>query len=132
MDIHCLRCGEPWDTYHMRHDEVWEIVGDPALVDKIVDLPWNDFDEREDAVNEWIKTLWQAGKGLDLPGVREAFKGNGWEFGSSVLEIRRCPGCKDREALPDSEERMAMAECLAEVMGDDIDGMASMMEDFKL
>ena len=24
MDVHCSTCFEPWDTYHLRHDEIYE------------------------------------------------------------------------------------------------------------
>ena len=24
MDVHCTACGEPWDTYHLRHDAIFE------------------------------------------------------------------------------------------------------------
>lgn len=24
MDVHCSTCGEPWDTYHLRHDAIFE------------------------------------------------------------------------------------------------------------
>ena len=24
MDVHCSTCGEPWDTYHLWHDAVFE------------------------------------------------------------------------------------------------------------
>ena len=24
MDVHCTTCGEPWDTYHLQHDAIYE------------------------------------------------------------------------------------------------------------
>ena len=24
MDVHCSTCGEPWDTYHLWHDAIWD------------------------------------------------------------------------------------------------------------
>ena len=32
MDIVCLNCGEPWDTYHVLHDEPKEFVRTGAII----------------------------------------------------------------------------------------------------
>lgn len=64
MDVYCATCREPWDTYHLRHDEPWE-YGD-----------WTGWS------GEIPLRLWRdrAGKA-------------GWRFGSSVLVIYHCPAC---------------------------------------
>jgi hypothetical protein len=77
MDLICTRCGEPWDVYHVLHEEPEE------------------FDRQG---------------GL----------------------IRACPCChgKEPEDMTDETRRRlrAVAE-VAEVLGDDVDGLAALIDD---
>lgn len=106
MDIRCPTCGEPYDQYHMRHDEIWE-----------TDLP------------EGIKRrLSDKGTPLDQYDARKHLEDLGWQFaGNSVLTFVRCPCCPN-EASPDLEEAEKRA-VISDLLGDDEDGMAAMLED---
>lgn len=109
MDVTCV-CGEPWDSYHMQHDEIWE-----------TDLP--------ESIKKHVS---KEGTKLNFPGVREAFARNGWKFaGNSVLAILRCPCCPKSEDSdnPNAKTRTDARRVLADLLGDDEDGLASMLED---
>jgi hypothetical protein len=109
MDVHCTTCGEPWDVYHLRHDAIYE----------------TDLSHAE--AKAWTQLSPQV-KLLDR--YREKFKAVGYEFGSSVLNIMRCPACpKDTKSDPD---KAAMKAGIVELLGDDEDGIAATMEDFGL
>lgn len=57
----------------------------------------------------------------------------GWKFGRNRLVVLHCPGCpKDGSSLPDAPDRAEITEMLAELLGDDQDGLASTLEDFDL
>lgn len=105
MDVTCAKCGEPWDVYHMMHDAVWE----------------TGLDERT------IKGKWKS----KLTAVFEkAFKELGWRFvGHSLLAIAQCPACKGEPDTASSRERAALRGVLAEMLGDDLDGLACHLED---
>lgn len=79
MDLLCTRCGEPWDLYHVLHE-------DPSGFDRVGGL------------------------------------------------IRRCPTCPSEEPKldPQTRGRLASAAALAELMGDDVDGLAGVLDDFGL
>ena len=109
MDVHCSSCGEPWDVYHLRHDAIFET----SLSTEEADA-WRSLSAKQRLA----------------PRYREEFKAAGWEFGSSVLDVRRCPACPP-EAKPDPE-KVAMKAAISEVLGDDEDGIAATMEDFGL
>ena len=109
MDVHCTTCGEPWDTDHLRHDAIYETDLDPAEA--------------------------KAWTGLSLKfklqdRYREKFKAVGFEFGGSILNVLRCPACP-KEAKPDPG-KAALKAGIAEILGDDEDGIAATMEDFGL
>jgi hypothetical protein len=78
MDMHCIKCGEPWDVHHVLHD------AEP-----------------------------------------DEFK-----FGENKGVIKECPACKGKAPDSKANERMMFTQALADIMGDDIDGMASAMDDF--
>jgi hypothetical protein len=115
MDVTCATCREPFDQYHMRHDAIWE-----------TDLP--------ESVKRHVSNN---GTTLNFPGVREALARDGWKFGSSVLAILECPCCKanaEHNGDPDSEDvanRKMQRSVLADLLGDDEDGLASMLEDLE-
>ncbi len=109
MDVHCSSCGEPWDVYHLRHDAIFETDLNQAEAEA-----WCDLSPK-----------------LRLsPRYREKFKATGYQFGTSILDVRHCPCCP-KGAKPDLE-RVAMKAALIEALGDDEDGIASTMEDFGL
>jgi hypothetical protein len=108
MDVHCSTCNEPWDIYHLRHDSIWE-----------TDLP------------EKQRQKWDNGGAAPLtPTIRSAFKRAGYVFGESVYHVKRCPCCP-KDAKPDPEKESMKRE-LVELLGDDEDGIAAMMEDHGL
>ena len=104
MDVHCQSCREPWDTYHLRHDAIHE----------------TDLTDVEKA--EWNGKL--------TPHIRAAFKSVGYEFGASVVSVRRCPGCGPEDTL--DKEHATKVAILHDLLGDDTDGIEAMMEDFDL
>lgn len=106
MDITC-NCGEPWHVDHMRFDVVYDAV------------PFGLPEAEALAFTKDFKLT---------PNIRRCVKEAGWEFGSSIFVIQRCPGCPDDVEV--DEERKACFEAVAELMGDDLDGFASTMEDF--
>jgi hypothetical protein len=106
MDVHCSTCGEPWDVYHLRHETIFETHLDPAEAEAWGTLP---LDQRL------------------APRYREKLKEAGYEFGASVYDVIHCPACP-KGAKPDPE-KVAIKAALADLMGDDEDGIASALED---
>ena len=106
MDIECPNCGEPWDTYHLRHDEAQEWgLSKPEL-----------------------KEFLDAGRvsGAKDDPVLTAAQACGWEFASeSVLSFVKCPCCKRRSVLGDAIERRKAVEVLASALDGDDDALAS-------
>jgi hypothetical protein len=63
----------------------------------------------------------------------EELAADGWQFGRSRLVVLHCPCCpKDGRTLPDADERKQAAQQIAQLLGDDEDGLASTLEDFGL
>jgi len=102
MDVKC-RCGEPWDVYGLK----WEIIQETDLPEKIK----KDFVEYENGRNPHQFELTQL--------IREAFKREGWEFGGSLLVVRRCPCCKGNGKINEK------VEVLSEILGHDLDALES-------
>jgi hypothetical protein len=109
MDVHCSTCSEPWDTHHLMHDEIFDTdLGEEEAI------AWMDLPQSE-KLSPWY---------------RAKFKANGWMFGSSVLNVIRCPACpKDAQADP---EKTAIKAVLEEMLGDDEDALAAILEDYEL
>lgn len=109
MDVHCSTCGEPWDVYHLRHDAIF------------------DTDLSEEETKAWSSLSQRTRL---APRYRKKFKEVGWEFGTSILDVRRCPCCpKHAQINPD---KAAAKAALTEILGQDEDGLAAMFEDFGL
>ena len=109
MDVHCSTCGEPWDTYHLWQDAVFET----GL--------------SQEEVEAW-RRLPQPMKLSDR--YRQEFRAAGWEFGRSVINVIRCPCCpKDAKRNPEGEQIKA---ALEELLGEDEDGLAATYEDHAL
>ena len=109
MDVHCSTCGEPWDVYHLWHEAIFE-----------TDLS----DEEAEA---W-RQLPQGQKLIQC--YRDKFRAVGWEFGQSVINVIRCPGCPPDAAT--DPETAAIKAALEDVLGDDEDGLAATFEDYGL
>lgn len=109
MDTHCTTCGEPWDVYHLQHDAVYET------------------DLTHDQAKAW-KSL-PPKKRLSKH-FRQQFQNAGYQFGASIMVLLRCPCCP-KGAKPDPEKAAIKAE-LANLLGDDEDGLAATFEDFGL
>ena len=109
MDVHCTTCDEPWDTYHLWHDAIFETGLSPDEAEAWQQLP------RAEKLSERY---------------RQEFKAAGWEFGNSVINIIRCPCCP--QGAKPNLERLATKQALEELMGDDDDGLAATFEDYRL
>jgi hypothetical protein len=69
----------------------------------------------------------------ELPKSAEEIEDEGWQFGRNRLVVLHCPCCpKDGSGLPNASERAAITKELAELLGEDVDGLASTLEDFGL
>lgn len=109
MEIECPNCGEPWDTYHMRHDEAHEWGLSNLELNDILES--GRFSGKEDR-------------------ARNVAKAAGWEFAAdSLLSFTRCPCCKDRTPLRDAITRQRAVATVAELLDGDDDGMVAMLEE---
>jgi hypothetical protein len=120
-DVYCHNCGEPWDSYGLRHEIIWE-----------TDLP----ERNKDRFNGQLPITANAR-------TRQAFRDLGWEFGRSVLNVKSCPCCKANLAeqaddQPEEigilrakimEDRRLFADVIEDVLGDDLDAVQTEMED---
>jgi hypothetical protein len=108
--MYCKKCGEPWDTYHLRH-EVWfdmDVSGTRALQEAY-------------AYNS-------TGRISDF--ARRELRGAGWEFGDSVFAILHCPGCPEgTKAVP--RACVETEDVLAEALGNDLDGLEAELSDLE-
>jgi hypothetical protein len=109
MDVHCSSCGEPWDVYHLRHDAIFETDLSHEEAEAWRSLP----------PKQRLNTRY-----------RERFEAARWEFGGSVYDVKRCPCCP-KQAKPDPE-KAGLKAVLVDLLGNDEDGIAAMMEDFGL
>jgi len=114
MDVKCLQCSELWDTYHIRHDALFEPV------------PWSE--QNSAAIRKWDGKL----DSLVLGRPARTWLGeDGWAFGISLYDVRRCPCCP-ADAVPATKEQLQMRETIATLLGDDDDGLAVTLNDFGL
>lgn len=112
MDIHCPNCGEPFDTYHMLHDEPYN-WGQSAM--------------------ELAYVLDHQSVGGANDRIREAARAAGFEFATtSLLSFTRCSSCKDRPALAGAAERRGQVAALASVLDGDDDALAVLRADHGL
>lgn len=109
MDVHCTTCQDPWDVYHLWHDAVFETGLAHGEAER-----WRHLPHAEKLTDPY----------------RAEFKSAGWVFGSSVINVIRCPSCP-KDARP-NPERLATKQALEELMGDDEDGLAATFEDYRL
>jgi len=109
MDIYCATCGEPWDTEHLRQDLIYDVGA------------------HEDEAEHWLKV---PQKDRLSPFYRDLFRSEGWEFGSSLFDIRRCSACPEGASL--DPERASLRTMIVDLYGDDEDAIAFTFEDFQL
>lgn len=148
MDIHCVNCKEPWDVDTVRHEEIIEVLGTvgtlglplwATAVGALIKSGQMDVPILGKTGHQLLREHWHGGTYEDLeePGIRAAFKQCGWEFGDNVLVVLKCPSCpKDGmgvlEMRNKSQLRRDVTQALAEVLGDDLDGLASELSDFDI
>ena len=106
-DVFCSNCREPWDTYHLRHDLIWE-----------TDMPEFEAKRFNGKLDNWS---------------RKMFREIGFEFGSSVIIVKKCSSCPKDGSSPNPNKEMDVAKQTAIdlVLGDeDLDGAESLLQDF--
>ena len=109
MDVRCSTCREPWDTFHLWHEAIFE-----TDLPRIEKETWNSLSQSEKLNSSY----------------REAFRRAGWEFGKSVINITRCTVCeKGKTADSEIVETKALLE---DLLGTDEDGLAAKFEDYGL
>lgn len=109
MDVHCSTCNEPWDVYHLWHDAIFETGLSVEEAEAWRSLP------RTQKLSDRY---------------RKEFRAAGWEFGQTVVNVIRCPGCpKDAKPNPETMKTKAALEIL---LADDQDGLAATFEDYRL
>jgi len=109
MDVHCSTCNEPWDVYHLQHEAIFETSLSVAEAEA-----WQSLSRVQKLSDRY----------------REKFKAAGWEFGQTVINVIRCPGCpKESKANP---ERMETKATLETLLSGDEDGLAATFEDYRL
>lgn len=101
-DIACPKCGEPWEAYHMRHDEPHEWDLHQEDLDRLIGS--GTFDGESDP-------------------ARKAAAVAGWRFvGNSLYAFVSCPCCSrhsiDAQASAAREKHVI---AIAEMAGDDHD-----------
>ena len=109
-DVHCANCGEPWDTVHLREDEIWNGITEGHL----------DIDQ----LNAWNGAL-------DDEPVARAFEQRGWKFAGSIYAVLECPDCKRNGPLRNHKARTALITIAAELLGDDEDALIAFLEDIE-
>lgn len=109
MDVHCSTCGEPWDTYHLWHDAIWD-----TGLSEVEIREWESLPQNERLTSKW----------------RQGFETAGYVFGRTVINVVRCPACP-KEAKPDADKVLLKAE-LEDLLAGDEDGLAATFEDHGL
>ncbi len=108
MDVYCSTCNEPWDTYHLWQDAIFDV------------LP-------HDEAKAWCSLPRE--KKL-TPKYREQFRAAGWVFGESIINVIRCPGCVENAKA--NREKLETKAAIEKLLGDDEDGLAAAFEEFGL
>ena len=109
MDVHCSTCREPWDTFHLTQDAIY----DTGL--------------SHDEASAWRRL--PSSEKL-APRYRAEFTSAGWQFGATLLNVIRCPGCRQGDQ-PDPETLYLKAS-IEEILGDDFDALAAHFNDHQL
>lgn len=107
MDVHCLSCGEPWDTHHLLHDAIHETgLNEPQI------QRWQTLSGREKLSEEFLRP----------------FSDAGYRFGGSFLHLSGCPCCPSGSRP--NPDRSALAGAIVEILGDDDDAIAVTFEEY--
>jgi len=129
MDMYCRKCREPWDWFYIR-DEVLE---DQQLYEKmeksggyVAEDEWENYDPQARAMRSLTKS-----RSAKIMTDKEAQEISSWQF-SPGPHILQCPACiGEKVELTDKQkERSSIESAMADILGDDIDGMMAEMEDF--
>ena len=123
MDVHCLNCQEPWDTYHLRHDAIYDAIYDGGLWSDIRDESLDGKDAQKMVQKRWPKQEL-------TEEVRQGFRAVGWEFGASILVVLHCPSCRANAKAVDDATRVKV-ETLGALLKGDTDGLAAELDDLK-
>ncbi len=109
MDVHCSTCNEPWDTFHLWQDAVFEtgLTFEEATA-------WRKLPSAERLSERY----------------RTEFRSAGWEFGKTIINVVRCPSCP-REAIANPDQ-VHIKGALEGLFGEDEDGLAATYEDYRL
>lgn len=131
MDVICANCAEPWDTYHLRNDEVHETDAGTQMIHDQLDA--EEFEKKHrfspPPADMCFRPSYtgEAWHGKLTPFWREQFDRRGWEFGESLYTVLHCPCCPKGERTPEEREaaagRRAMLLALSDCYGDDVDGI---------
>ena len=114
MDIKCATCQEPWEDYHMIHDEPWEV--------------WDGVEGSSSHL--LVKKFLESDRSTIPKMLRDDLAEKGWKFGRSIVTILRCPCCGDAgDVGGDVELRKGLRLAAEDLMGDDVDGLISTLED---
>lgn len=138
MDVTCARCGETWDTYHLREDEVHETPAGEQWIEYKLDCEDHEKEllRLSPAMRKGCKPVpvpdLEKWEGKLTPFWRAEFAKLGWQFGGSVTVVLRCSCCKGREALPDATERGLLRKMVGELLEGDEDGIDAELEDLAI
>lgn len=110
MDLYCARCGEPWDMDSL-HEEAGERYGVPYYA--------NDADRRAYRTNP----AWSEGA------YSKVYRQVSEEFRAHGCSALRTFGAN---CEPAASERASAAGAMYDLLGDDLDGAASMLADLGL
>jgi hypothetical protein len=117
MDIYCRTCNEPWDMDTL-HDEIQEriAIGDlPPLPDRGDKFSGPQYDAYRKVYDGYYKV------------VRDDFYRNGCKA-MYAFSVGEPSWCSEPERIGNLSRGEAMS-ALADIMGDNLDGIASMMDD---
>lgn len=115
-DIYCPRCGEPWDLECI-HDEV---------AHRWPEKPWFVDENPGDVYARFDK---ERGKWYSQPEYEKLFKAIKDDFFRKGCVILTAYTDGECEVNPDTLMKRSVQQALIDIMGDDIDGVISEMED---
>lgn len=112
MDVRCATCQEPWETYHLREDMIWDI--------------WDGIDDSSSHV--LCKNFLADPSRRLTPMVRADLEEHGWKFGETIYAIHQCACCPDESELSDKQksdakDRIELRNTLESLMATDHDGL---------
>jgi hypothetical protein len=123
MDIYCRICGEPWDM-----DTLHEEIGERIAIGVFQALP--DHDNYRQGSEQYARYRSAYDKCYDI--VRDDFYSQGcaamWAF-SGRPEGQKPSWCVKQEPKSGKLTNSEAMSALIDFLGDDLDGIASMMDD---